>query len=196
MDAQSVSECASHFDAGIVYLTIHSMTPKKMKTLKFMVCSLCLLCMAACSNGIADDDLFANYKNEPNAKVTAVPRMLLHLGVGMAKANADDKDERKAIGLASKITAVRILDLDDCSREVKQRFMADVKNMGENGYETLMKVNDDGENVKLLLKREGTDITELLIINTSESDAELVQLKGRIREEEISRIMESDLVDD
>lgn len=59
-----------------------------------------------------------------------------------------------------------------------------------------MRVNADGENVKLLLQRDGTDITELLIINTSDDEAELIQLKGRIKESEIGRIMESDFVDD
>ena len=107
-----------------------------------------------------------------------------------------DKDDRQALNLVSKINSIRILDLDDCSREVKQRFLTDVQQLGKGGYETLMRVNADGENVKLLLQRDGTDITELLIVNTSDDEAELIQLKGRIKESEIGRIMESDFVDD
>ena len=167
-----------------------------MKTLKYAMATLCLLGMTACSNKLEYDSIFSDYKDEPHAEVTVVPRLLLKLGTGMAKMGMGDKDDRQALNLVSKINSIRILDLDDCSREVKQRFLTDVQQLGKGGYETLMRVNADGENVKLLLQRNGTDITELLIINTSDDEAELIQLKGRIKESEIGRIMESDFVDD
>ena len=167
-----------------------------MNTLKCMIATLCIISMTACSHKLEDDSIFSTYKNEPRAEVVVVPKLMMKLGTGMAKMGIGDKDDRRALNLVSKIHSIRILDLDDCSWAVKQRFLSDVQHLGESGYETLMRMNSDGEDVKLLLQRDGTDITELLIVNTSDDDAELIQLKGRIKESEIDRIMESEFVDD
>lgn len=105
-----------------------------MKTLKYAMATLCLLGMTACSNKLEYDSIFSDYKDEPHAEVTVVPRLLLKLGTGMAKMGMDDKDDRQALNLVSKINSIRILDLDDCSREVKQRFLTDVQQLGESGY--------------------------------------------------------------
>ena len=94
--------------------------------------------------------------------------------------------------MASKLSSVRVLDLDDCAPVVKQRFAEETANLEDKGYETLISVNDEGEKVRIYLRREKGDITELLIVNRSDDDASMVQLKGKIKESEIGNLVKAD----
>ena len=114
------------------------------------------------------------------------------MGTTFAAVDADDREERQALKLASKLSSVRVLDLDDCSRDVKARFADETDRLEEKGYETLVRVNDDGEKVRICLRRENDYITELLIVNRSDDDASMVQLKGHSLESEIGKLMNAD----
>ena len=48
------------------------------------------------------------------------------------------------------------------------------------------------EKVRIYLRREKGDITELLIVNRSDDDASMVQLKGKIKESEIGNLVKAD----
>ena len=163
-----------------------------MKYLHLIPALLAVCSLTACAGNTNPDEIFDSFRNEPQAECIQVPKLLLKLGTTFAAVDADDREERQALKLASKLSSVRVLDLDDCSRDVKARFADETDRLEEKGYETLVRVNDDGEKVRICLRRENDYITELLIVNRSDDDASMVQLKGKIKESEIGNLVKAD----
>ena len=163
-----------------------------MKYLHLIPALLAVCSLTACAGNTNPDEIFDSFRNEPQAECVRVPKLLLKLGTTFAAVDADDREERQALKLASKLSSVRVLDLDDCSRDVKARFADETDRLEEKGYETLVRVNDEGEKVRICLRRENDYITELLIVNRSDDDASMVQLKGHILESEIGKLMNAD----
>ena len=163
-----------------------------MKYLHLIPALLAVCSLTACAGNTNPDEIFDSFRNEPQAECIQVPKILLKMGTTFAAVSADDNGERQALKLASKLSSVRVLDLDDCSRDVKARFADETDRLEEKGYETLVRVNDDGEKVRICLRRENDYITELLIVNRSDDDASMVQLKGHILESEIGKLMNAD----
>lgn len=163
-----------------------------MKYLHLIPALLAVCSLTACAGNTNPDEIFDSFRNEPQAECIQVPKILLKMGTTFAAVDADDREERQALKLASKLSSVRVLDLDDCSRDVKARFADETDRLEEKGYETLVRVNDDGEKVRICLRRENDYITELLIVNRSDDDASMVQLKGHILESEIGKLMNAD----
>lgn len=163
-----------------------------MKYLHLIPALLAVCSLTACAGNTTPDELFDSFCNEPHAECVRVPKLLLKLGTTFAAVDADDREERQALKLASKLSSVRVLDLDDCAPVVKQRFAEETANLEDKGYETLISVNDEGEKVRIYLRREKGDITELLIVNRSDDDASMVQLKGKIKESEIGNLVKAD----
>ena len=163
-----------------------------MKYLHLIPALLAVCSLTACAGNTTPDELFDSFCNEPHAECVRVPKLLLKLGTTFAAVDADDREERQALKLSSKLSSVRVLDLDDCAPVVKQRFAEETANLEDKGYETLISVNDEGEKVRIYLRREKGDITELLIVNRSDDDASMVQLKGKIKESEIGNLVKAD----
>lgn len=163
-----------------------------MKYLHLIPALLAVCSLTACAGNINPDEIFDSFRNEPQAECIQVPKILLKMGTTFAAVSADDNGERQALSMASKLSSVRVLDLDDCAPVVKQRFAEETANLEDKGYETLISVNDEGEKVRIYLRREKGDITELLIVNRSDDDASMVQLKGKIKESEIGNLVKAD----
>ena len=163
-----------------------------MKYLHLIPALLAVCSLTACAGNTNPDEIFDSFRNEPQAECIQVPKILLKMGTTFAAVSADDNGERQALSMASKLSSVRVLDLDDCSRDVKARFADETDRLEEKGYDTLVRVNDDGEKVRICLRRENDYITELLIVNRSDDDASMVQLKGHILESEIGKLMNAD----
>ena len=162
-----------------------------MKYLHIIPALLAVCSFTACAGNTNPDGIFDSSCNEPRAECIKVPKVLLKMGTAFAM-DADDRAERRALRLASKLNSVRVLDLDDCAPAVRLRFVEETSHLVDKGYETLVSVNDEGEKVRIYLQREKGEISELLIVNLSDDDASMVQLKGKIKESEIADLVKAD----
>ena len=104
--------------------------------------------------------------------------------------DSDDKNNPLIKGSHS----VKVLDLEDCTKDIKKQFTQKVNQLEHNGYETWMQVKEDGENVKIIAKMEDQMIRELLILTTDNDDCALVLIKGKIRKEDIQAIIDDDKI--
>ena len=62
-----------------------------------------------------------------------------------------------------KIKSIKVLDLESCTASVKERFNKKVNKLNLKGYDELMRVNDEGEKVRVLMKTKKEAIRELLL---------------------------------
>ncbi|MGM9699957.1 MAG: DUF4252 domain-containing protein [Prevotella sp.] len=137
------------------------------------------------------DEIFEKFRSLPKAEYVHVPKLLLKMGTAYVKSEGNDAAAR----IASKLTSVRVLDLEDCSKRVKADFAKDISGLKLTGYESLLKANGDGERVEVLIRQQGSVIHEMLIVNSGDDDCQLVQLKGKISQKDIDQLVKSEWAD-
>lgn len=122
------------------------------------------------------------FKDEKRAEYVSIPWILMKIG----HLFMDEKDKND---IAARVNSIRVLDLEECSTKVKERFARRILSMNKSGYETLMKVKDEEDNVQILFKAKDDVIKELVIVCGGNEDCALIQIKGNIRQEDIDELV-------
>lgn len=106
-----------------------------------------LLLVFVCHLGYAQsiNGLFNEFGNEKNADCVKVSSFMMSLGKMFAGHDEDAEIIRK-------IKSIKVLDLESCTQSVKERFSKKVNRLSLKGYDELMRVNDEGEKVRVLMK--------------------------------------------
>ena len=145
---------------------------------------LCVMVLA-CQLGSAQQvsDLFEKYAHVQNAESVSVSPLLIKF----ARLFADGDDARVLKG----INSLRVLDLDDCSNEVKERFASEASALEVKGYESLMEASKNDENTRFLLKMKDDVVHELLILCGGADDCALIQIKGKMTLQDVVELAEN-----
>lgn len=149
--------------------------------------TICLL-LAAMQTAWAIDaeQVFKEFKEARNAEYVSIPRFLMKLGM-MFVDKSDESAETKR--LMRSIHSMKVLDLEDCSSSVKQKFTERIDALSADSYETLMRVNDEGDKVKILTRTEKDVFKEILIVCGGSEDCALIQFTGNFKESDINGLM-------
>lgn len=86
------------------------------------------------------------------------------------------------------ISGVSVMSLDECSREVKLKFNELAGRFDDDKYELLMMANDKNEKVRIFGNIRNDIIRELVIV-TMGDDPAIVRIKGKIKPEDIHKLM-------
>ena len=127
--------------------------------------------------------LSMNSGSEKNAEYVSASPFLMFIGKMFYPYNDEGKE------IASKIRSAKILDLDECSPDVKQRFSRQFEALSNNGYETLMQMNEDGERIHIQMRMKKEVIRELLIAIIEDDECSLIQVNGKIRKQDIAQLI-------
>lgn len=130
------------------------------------------------------DRLMRKYKHSPKAEYVHVPKMMMSLAKAIKTGDADDYTK-----YLKHIDSIKVLDMEDCSTAVKQQFFKDVTQLKTAGYEELMIAKEADEQTVILAKRNKTGIKELVIVDSDNDDAALIQILGNIKNSEIQKIV-------
>lgn len=130
------------------------------------------------------DRLMRKYKHSPKAEYVHVPKMMMSLAKTIMTADSDDYTK-----YIKHINSVKVLDMEDCSNAVKQQFFKDVSRLKTVGYEELMTAKEADEQTVIMVKRSRTGIKELVIVDSGDDDAALIQILGNIKNSEIQKIL-------
>ena len=130
------------------------------------------------------DRLMRKYKHSPKAEYVHVPKMMMTLAKAIKTGDADDYTK-----YLKHIDSIKVLDMEDCSKAVKQQFFKDVTQLKTAGYEELMTAKEAEEQTVIMVKRSKTGINELVIIDSDDDDAALIQILGNIKNSEIQKII-------
>lgn len=140
--------------------------------------------LVVCCAGYAQtiDALFDEFAGERNADCVKVSPLMMSIGKMFCK-----HDEGME-GL-HKIRSVKVLDLGECSAKVKERFNGKVRKLNQKGYEELMRVNDEGDKVRILMKTKKNVIRELLVVCSGNDDCTLIQINGKFAQDDIDGLV-------
>ncbi len=149
---------------------------------------LMLLMVAVVTNLSAKSvkQLIDEYKHEAKAESVYVSPFLMK--VARMAADKDDMDEAGRLAL-KKVKSVRVLSLEDCSKEVKARFSREVESLDDEEYQPLVVANSDGEQVKVMMLAKDDVIRELVIFATDADDCAIIQLTGKMTQDDIQFIV-------
>ena len=88
------------------------------------------------------------------------------------------------------VNGIEIYALDSNSEEKNRQFREEIRTLqdGDN-YETLLKVNDEGDDVRIVFKKEKDKIREIIVFCIDETESTIIRLKGKISEKELSKIL-------
>ncbi|MBP1593459.1 MAG: hypothetical protein H6Q12_477 [Bacteroidetes bacterium] len=144
-------------------------------------CFLCisLFLVAQLSLGQNIEKLFKEFSDAPNVENVKLDKSMMNLAKSFSK--GDD------LGGVKDIDSLQVLDLSKCSSEIKDKFAEKVKTLNTEGYETLVRSNENGENVRVLVKMNNEDISELVVVTTGK-EAALVKIKGKFNKSDISKL--------
>ncbi len=143
---------------------------------------LIALMQSVCAGNV--QQVFDEFKKVNHADYVSISPFLMKLGM-MFAGTGDETDQ-----IARKVKSLKVLDLEDCSAEVKQRFSQRIARLNEDGYETLMRINDSGEKVNILIKTKKETIREMLIVCNGPEDYCLILLKGKFKASDIDALVE------
>lgn len=149
--------------------------------------TIVLFWIAGLAQAQSVDDIFNEFKDEQSAEyVTLSPSMLMdQLSANEGGAEVTNKVKP----LVSSITTMKVLSLENCSSDAKERFSKRINNLNTKGYETLVRVNDSGEKVRILVKQKKSHISELLVICVDKDDCVLIQMNGKIKKQDIDQLI-------
>jgi len=146
---------------------------------------LLVVMVLTCQIGLAQgaSDLYSKYAQAKNAESVNVSSLLIKF----AKLFMDDDDAKALKGVDS----MKILDLDDCSTDVKSQFLADVDKLENEGYEPLMEAKKNEGNTRFLLRRNGDIVREFLIVSRNSGDCALIKIEGKMALQDVVQLAES-----
>ena len=149
--------------------------------------ALIIACQATFAQNI--DTLFSQFKDKEGADYMNIPTLMLKFMRTFTKSN-NDKSYRFIKGIKS----VKVLDMEDCTQEVKAEFLQEVQKLHLNGYETLLQTKEDGEEVQLIAKMDEENINDLIILITGKDECGLTLMKGKIKKEDINVMMNDEKI--
>lgn len=86
------------------------------------------------------------------------------------------------------VSSVQVLSLDDCPRDVKERFNTLAENFNDPQYELFIKSNEPLEKTRVFTRFEKNTIRELVII-TMGKEPSLVRVKGKLRPDDVQNMI-------
>lgn len=133
--------------------------------------------------------LVKEFKGEAEFESIELGSFAMSLAKLAAKAESDKDDETAmAIKAMDNIKGMTVIDLENCSRSVKERFSKRFENIVGGADNALMEVKDEDETVRFYgtSSADSSTISDLIIYNVSE--CEIVCIWGTIRKEEVTEL--------
>jgi hypothetical protein len=130
------------------------------------------------------DELFKKYAGKDGFVTVSIDGDLLKLA-----ASLDEGGDNNLSKMSGNITHIRILASDDENMPVENFYDAVIKDLDLSGYEEFMKVKESEQDMRMLVRTEGTRFREFLLIAGGKENA-IIQIKGNLSRADAKRLSE------
>ncbi len=145
------------------------------KGIVFLFVGLFAITLQAQSNAISKH--FSTFQRDTSfTKVTVTSRMFSLF----TEIEAEDEEEAEILAAMAKLKGIKALVKNNSDNSKKLYFDAVDVVQNDGGYEELMTVEDAGENVQFMIREEGDQINELLMIIGGNQNFMVMTLYGEI----------------
>lgn len=122
------------------------------------------------------------------AKFTSFNVPMLLAKPYIKKALKEDGESEELIALVKKISKIKILTVENGSREMLSDY---ARYLNNNHYEDWATIKHDGDNVNVRVKQDGDAIKNMLITVNSNKELVFVDVKGNFTANDISQMINS-----
>lgn len=151
-----------------------------MKRLSVLLFCGILTASVFCQSRVSVETLYNNFHQEKNIEKVKVGGLLMLLTKPLIAKHTN--------GLS--ISSVHVLSLDECSADAKLRFNKLAERLNDDKYEVLLKSNEKDEKTRIFARFQNESIRELVIVTMGNEPA-LVRIKGKIRPEDVQKLVNS-----
>ncbi len=152
-----------------------------MKRLLFSLALLSAVCQASMAQSVSS--IFRDFKNVESVDYISISPMMMKLG----RMFIDDGQDAE---MAKKVKSVRIMDFEDSPASVKKQFRKKVARLDLSDYEVMVKVRENGETVRVLVRSKDDIVTEIVMICSGKETCTLVQIGCKIGREDLAGLVE------
>lgn len=161
-------------------------------TIAFAVAVLCSSCtvkakpMSLIMKPTNDEveSIFKEFKSGDNVTYVNLPKTLIKLGLKAA-------NDETANALAEQIDGLQILTFEKANQKTKDGLYNRISKLESKGYEPMVKANEDGEKVRILVKGNEQEVQSIVILALDHEDCSLIKIDGRINPANIDNIVKS-----
>ena len=89
------------------------------------------------------------------------------------------------------ISSIKVLDLSNCSDNVKNKFWTRAKRINDNRYQELVRQSTKDGFTDILVRMKGSVVRELIIVSAGSNDGTLVMIRGKIPLDKLSDVIDS-----
>lgn len=137
---------------------------------------ICCVFVGALHSQTSLNSLYRDFSHESNVSKVNLNGMMMILARPFIDKQTD-----------SKISSIRVLSLDECAQDVKERFNNSALNFKDDDYELFVSSNEKEEKVRVFLKFQDNMIREMVVMTMGDSPA-LIRLKGKIKPSDIENL--------
>lgn len=155
----------------------------KKKALLVLIISALSLSMQAQTSPV--DDLFDRYDGKEGFTSVYISSKMFSL---LSRIDSDDEEFRN---LVTRIKGIRILSIDSAENAGRVNFVSELMpRLRRNGYEELMTVKEENDNVFFMIREVGGKIAELVMI-TGGHGSSVVSIRGDLDLKTIASLSDS-----
>jgi hypothetical protein len=151
---------------------------------KFALLSVLSLLITSLQAQKSIDELFKKYAGKDGFVTVSIDGDLLKMAASF------DNDEDNSISkINGDITSIRVLAQEDDDMSVDNFYDAVIKDLDLSGYEEFMTVKNSDQDLKMMVRTEGTKFREFLLIAGGKDNA-IVQIRGNLSRADARRLSE------
>lgn len=144
------------------------------------------LMMLMSTGAQAQKEVFDKYEDTKGVSTVFVSKAMLNLAGGFAALG-----DKKLSRLAGKMDNIRILNCED--KGLVERIKRDAQAAyGKNGYEEMMRVNEDGERVVIYQRALKGGKSEFALFSVEDTELSIINISGTITLEDMKQFTEND----
>ncbi len=129
------------------------------------------------------EEIFKQFKSEKNVTYINLPKSLIKMGL-------KSSNDKTASALADQIDALQILAFENTDKKAKDNLYKRIGGLEVKGYEPMVKTNEDGEKVRILVKSNEKEIQSIVIFAMDKEDCSLIRIDGHINPSDLDAIVD------
>ena len=100
-------------------------------------------------------------------------------------------DDETANALAEQIDGLQILTFEKANQKIKDGLYNRISKLEAQGYEPMVKANEDGEKVRIFIKGNEKEVQSLVVFTMDKEDCSLINIVGHINPSNIDDVVKS-----
>ncbi len=165
-----------------------------MKRVFVMIAAIAMVSLSATAFAQSPtDELFEKYGSKDGFTTVHVTKELFSLFADIAD-ESDDKDAQDFQNVVKGLDYIRILMYDDTENNnpaMFREFKSELNDVKLKDFTELMTVKEDNEMVKFMIRKNGKNIRELLLLINQPDEAGFISITGNIDLKSIAKLSKS-----